>query len=191
MIIMSKNTQAQITKHRVAARMEGITLNNLPLSDRYDRKTGIDSGDLPSYQMDHLPIEGQIIAAEHQLNKAKSDIRTWQFKGSANGINMGVGINDQERYGIFKNAPIFIGRQMNAAIKTLENIDPVIGATWRQRNLEFYSTVGQIENLYPSKKGCNKNRLKALAPALVIYLDDINSLIETLLQYYCRNEEYI
>jgi len=189
MIVMSKNIQAQITKHRVAARLEGITLNNLPLSDGYDHKTGVDSGDLPSYQMDHLPIEGQIIAAEHQLNKAKSDVRAWQSKGAANGLNMGVGINDQERYGIFKNAPIFIGGQMNAAIKAFENIDPAIGAIWQQRNLKFYSAVGQIENLHPSRRGCNKKRLEALAPDLVIYLDDIDSLIEKLLQYYCHNKE--
>lgn len=189
MIEMSKNTYAKITKHRVAARMEGITLNNLPFDDKYDYNAGIKSGDLYSYQIDHLPIEGQIMAAEHQLNKAQSNIRTWRWEESTNGVNMGVGINDKERYSIFKNAPIFIGRQMNAAIKALEVINPSIGAAWRQRNAEFYSSIQQIEYSHPNKMGCNKKRMDSLAPVLVAYLDDITSLIKALSHAYDYIEE--
>lgn len=191
MIVVSKNTHAQITIHRVAARIEGITLNNLPFSNRYDHKTGVESGDLYSYQMDHLPIEGQIILAEHQLNKTKSDVRTWRRKEAENGLNVMVGINDKERYRVFKNAPTFVGNQMNAAIKAFESIDPSIGVAWRQRNLQFNSSVTQIEHLYPGKRGCNKKRMDALAPVLVAYLDDMNSFIETLHQYYSLPEESI
>lgn len=63
-----------------------------------------------------------------------------------------VGINDKERYSVFKNAPTRVGSQMNAAIKAFEAIDPSIGIAWRQRNLQFNSSVAQIEHLYPSKK---------------------------------------
>lgn len=163
MIAIAKNTHAQITIHRVAARMEGITLNNLPFNARYDHKTGVESGDLFSYQMDHLPIEGQIILAQHQLNKTESDIRTWRRKEAENGLNVMIGINDTERYNVFKHAPTLVGKQMNAAIKAFEKIDPSIGVAWRQRNLQFNSSVTQIENLYPSRRGCNKKRLEALA----------------------------
>lgn len=184
MIVISKNIHAQITMHRVAARMEGITLSSLPFNARYDNKTGVDSEDLFSYQMDHLPIEGQIILAEHQLNKTNSDIRTWRRKDVENGLNTMVGINDRERYGVFKNAPAHVGKQMNAAIKAFESIDPSIGAAWRQRNLQFNSSVARIESLYPSKKGCFKKRMDSLAPVLVTYLDDITNFIEALSQYY-------
>lgn len=184
MIVVAKNTHAQITMRRVAARMEGITLNNLPFDAGYDHKTGIKSGDLFSYQMDHLPIEGQIILAEHQLNKTNSDIRTWRRKDVENGLNTMVGINDRERYSVYKYAPTHMGKQMNAAIKAFESIDPNIGAAWRQRNLQFNSSVTQIEHTYPSKRGCNKKRMDSLAPVLVAYLDDITNFIETLNQYY-------
>lgn len=191
MIAIAKDTHEQITTHRVAARMEGITLNNLPFNDRYDHKTGVESGDLFSYQMDHLPIEGQIILAQHQLNKTKSDIRAWRRKEAENGLNVMIGVNDKERYGVFKHAPTLVGKQMNAAIKAFERIDPSIGVVWRQRNLQFNSSVTQIENLYPSKRGCNKNRMDSLAPVLVAYLDDMNSFIETLHKYYSLLEESI
>lgn len=189
MIASCTKTYKQITANRIAARIEGITLNNLPFSDKYDHKTGVESGDLYSYQMDHLPTEGQIILARHQLDKAKSDIRTWRRKDAENGLNVMIGINDKERYGVFKNAPALVGNQMNAAIKAFESIDPSIGVAWRQRNLQFNSSVTQIEHLYPGKRGCNKKRMDALAPVLVAYLDDMNSFIETLHQYYPLLEE--
>jgi hypothetical protein len=80
---------------------------------------------------------------------------------------------------------------MNAAIKAFEAIDPSVGIAWRQRNLQFNSSVTQIENLYPSKRGCNKKRMDSLAPVLVAYLDDMNSFIETLHKYYSPLEESI
>lgn len=191
MIASCTKTYKQITANSIVARIEGITLNNLPFSNKYDHKTGVESGDLYSYQMDHLPIEGQIILAKHQLNKAKSDIRAWRRKDAENGLNVMIGINDKERYGVFKNAPVFVGAQMNAAIKVFEAIDPSIGIAWRQRNLQFNSSVAQIEHLYPSKVDCNKERMGALAPVLVTYLDDMTSCIETLLEYYRSQEELI
>jgi len=191
MIGFSKDIHTQITIHKVIAKMEGVTLNNLPFSDKYDHKAGVKSGDLYSYQMDHLPIEGQIILAKHQLNKTKSDIETWRRKDAENGLNEMIGINDKERYGVFKNAPALVGSQMNAAIKAFEAIDPSIGIAWRQRNLQFNSSVAQIEHLFPSKRGCNKKRMDALAPVLVTYLDNITSFIETLQEYYCHQEELI
>lgn len=171
----------EITAHRVAARIAGITIHNLPFSQSYDHQEGIDSGDLYSYQIDYLPIEAQVLLAEHQLIKAQSNIRAWQSQESGNGINKTVGINDRERYRIFKNAPAFVGSQMNAAIKVLERMDPVIGAAWRHRNSMFYSNVKRIEHLCPSATGCYKKRMDLLNPILIAYLDDINKFIEVLI----------
>ena len=171
----------EITAHRVAARIAGITIHNLPFSKSYDHQEGIDSGDLYSYQIDYLPIEAQVLLAEHQLIKTQSNIRAWQSQESENGINKTVGINDKERYRIFKNAPAYVGSQMNAAIKVLERIDPIIGAAWQHRNSKFYSNVKQIEHQCPSATGCNKKRMDLLTPILTAYLDDIDKFIEVLI----------
>ena len=181
MIFVSMRIRNEIAAHRVAARIAGITIHNLPFSQSYDHQEGVDSGDLYSYQIDYLPIEAQVLLAEHQLIKAQSNIRAWQCQDSENGINKTIGINDEERYRIFKNAPAFVGSQMNAAIKVLERIDPDIGAAWRHRNSMFYLNIKQIEYLCPSATGFNKKRMDLLIPILTAYLDDIDKFIEVLI----------
>jgi hypothetical protein len=184
MMVIDKNTHAQITMHRVAARMEGITLNNLPFDAVYDHKTGIEGGDLFSYQMDHLPIEAQIILAEHQLNKVRTAISSWRRKNSKDGVNMYVGINDRERFNIFKNAPKYLGSHMNSALKPLAEIDPTILAEWKRLRDKYETNVHQIEAAYPKKTGYYKKRLSAVTPGLIKYLDAVDDFVVNLRGYY-------
>ena len=176
----SKYTYAQITKHRVVAKMTGITLTSLPFSNAYDHQEGIKSGDLRSYQMEHLPIEAQVVLAQHQIDKVKRDISSWRWKNSENGINMSVGINDKERYDIFKNASEYLGGQMNSAMKALGQVDKSIPEKWNDLSERYRSDIRKIEAIYQQKRGCHKERLDALIPALVQYLDMADQFIDAL-----------
>lgn len=184
MLIASKNTCAKITAHIVAARIAGMTIHNLPFSESYDHQEGINSGDLYSYQMEHLPIEAQIILAEHQLTKTKSAIMTWRSEEVKNKINMTVGINEKERYDIFKNAHEYLGAQLNSALKPLGYVNKLILEAWESLGYDFKLNIAKIEEKYPKKAGCYKKRMAALTPVLMRYLDDVNQFIDELNRFY-------
>ncbi len=184
MLGTSKDIHMKITAYRVVAKMASITIHNLPFSNTYDHNEGIKSGNLYSYQMEHLPIEAQIILAEHQLNKARDCILSWRKKDTESRINTLVGTNDRERYSIFKNAPEYLGTQMYAVLKVFAQIDRSTAKEWLRLNRNYKLDISQIERNYPNKTGCYKKRMAALTPVLVQYLDLADQYIANLLLHY-------
>lgn len=184
MIDISQATKEEVLTRQVVARMQGINLQNLPYANAYDHDAGIKSGNLYSYQVDYLTAAGKIHHAKHQLNKSKDLIPEWRKREIEGGLNPMVGINAQERYRMYKNAPARLGDQMEAAIKVFDEIDLGIGAYWRQKNADFYAKVAEIENTHPKSKGRYEKRYKSLAPVVIKYLDEMNEFIATISELY-------
>lgn len=170
MFTISNEFKEQVISKQVAARLAGVTLTSIPYTyQAIDRFRELDN-------------HSQVVLSRHLLNKLSTRINSWLAPYSETGLKEHVGINDKERYGIYKGAPEYIEEYLLPVLATFEN------------DLEFYEindhyqsirnrlseTITDIETRHASGRGKFTKRFKEFAPEVVQYLSGAQNIVEEL-----------